>query len=70
MAEQETFLEDMPMRRYTNPLPTCEEKKPPSLCHCREELEQITALLICQNQILTDLLGAVNGLTAALLARQ
>ena len=71
-AASEEFLEDMPMRRYRNPIPTCEHKPAhdPGPCPCREELEQILDALACQNQLLVDLLGAVNGLTAARLARR
>lgn len=71
-AASEEFLEDMPMRRYRNPIPTCESKPKPehSPCVCREELEEILDALACQNQLLMDLLGAVNSLTAARLAQR
>lgn len=62
-------LEHMPMNRYANPIPTCdcgEERH--SSCSCARELEQILAALACQNQLLVDLLGAVNGLAATLLS--
>ncbi len=67
----EEFLEDMPMRRYRNPIPTCERKpeQESNSCPCREELERVLDALSCQNQLLVDLLGAVNGLTAARLAQ-
>lgn len=65
-------MEDMPMCRYSHPIPTCEHKRGcgsrGGRCACEEELEQILAALACQNQLLVDLLGAVNCLTAALLA--
>lgn len=65
-------MEDMPMCRYSNPIPICEHKRGcgsrGGRCSCEEELEQILAALACQNQLLVDLLGAVNCLTAALLA--
>lgn len=65
-------MEDMPMCRYSNPIPTCEHKRGCGSrgghCPCEEQLEQILAALACQNQLLVDLLGAVNCLTAALLA--
>lgn len=63
-------MEDVPMNRYTNPIPAC----CPNRCEpCRlrqEETDHILTALACQNQILTDLLGAVNGLTAAILCRK
>lgn len=63
----EEIMEDVPMTRYTNPLPTgCPNRSGP--CRIRqEEMDHILTALACQNQILTDLLGAVNGLTAAIL---
>ncbi len=67
------LLEDMPMRRYRNPIPTCgfpPAHDPGPCCPCREELERILDALACQNQLLVDLLGAVNSLTAARLARR
>ena len=62
----EDRMEEMPMNRYANPIPTC--PKPSGPCRVRqEEMDHILTALACQNQILIDLLGAVNGLTAALL---
>lgn len=65
------WMEDMPMSRYSNPIPTCDGS-------CRREqscsrstqcqMDQVLLALNCQNQLLVDLLGAVNGLTAAVLA--
>lgn len=56
------------MHRHPHPIPTCfcrpTEYFPPSSTACPEEL---LAALECQNQLLLDLLGAVNSLTAALL---
>ena len=63
----EESLEHIPMNRYTNPIPSC----CPNLsgrCRIQEEVcDNIMAALACQNQLLTDLLGAMNGLTAAIL---
>lgn len=64
--------EDVPMKRYIRPntVSACVE----SPCLSRDEaelrsiLEQLTELACARNQLLTDLLAAVNGLTAALLA--
>ena len=63
-------LEEIPMRRYSNPIPACPRPQEPAAPSCgrHEELDQILAALACQNQLLVDLLGAVNCLTAALLA--
>ena len=60
-------MENIPMNRYTNPIPTrCPNQ--PGRCRLPEETcDRILTALACQNQILTDLLGAVNGLTAAIL---
>lgn len=60
-------VDDVPMCRYSNPIPTCEHKGGGSRCPRGEQLEQIAAALNCQNQLLVDLLGAINCLTAALL---
>lgn len=57
-------VEDMPMCRYSNPIPACQRGH-----GCGEPLERILEALNCQNQLLVDLLGAVNGLTAASLAQ-
>ena len=69
-ACSQSVLEDMPMRRYSNPIPTCprQQESEPSPCRSQDGLDQILAALACQNQLLVDLLGAVNCLTAALLA--
>lgn len=63
-------MEDVPMTRYSNPIPVCEDMEEGACCSCRRELERILEALSCQNQILVDLLGAVNCLTAALLAER
>lgn len=63
----EESMEDIPMNRYTNPIPTCCPNRP-GRCQIQEEAcDRILTALACQNQILTDLLGAVNGLIAAIL---
>ena len=62
--ESEEFVEDMPMCRYSNPIPIC-------TCGgegCCGQDGPLLAALEHQNQLLTDLLGAVNCLTAALLS--
>lgn len=66
----EEDLEDVPMSRYCNPIPTCRCEEEHSGCNCAGELHSILGLLECQNQLLVDLLGAINGLTAACLCRR
>ncbi len=64
-------LENMPMNRYINPNALI-TRTPGGCCGRGEEqalLEQLVELSVNQNQLLVDLLGAVNALTAALLAR-
>lgn len=66
----EEQMEEIPMNRYANPIPTCCPKQSGPCRIRQEEMDHILTALACQNQILIDLLGAVNGLTAALLYRQ
>lgn len=66
----EERMEDIPMNRYTNPIPACCPKQTEPCRIQQEEMDHILTALACQNQILTDLLGAVNSLTAALLYRK
>ena len=63
-------MEDVPMNRYTNPIPVCCPKQSAPCAVHPEDVDHILTALACQNQILTDLLGAVNGLTAAILYKQ
>lgn len=68
--------EDMPMNRYVSPntIPGCPGCHGIEYCCGEDEVqamvEQLVELTVCQNQLLTDLLGAVNALTAAMLSRQ
>lgn len=62
-------LRDLPqerMKRYENPIPL------PCCCPTADwtELDGVLEYLARQNQLLLDLLGAVNGLTAAVLSIQ
>lgn len=65
-------LEDVPMCRYAHPIPQCRRDADRG---CRQEEAQsrdmaaILAALEQQNSLLTELLGAVTGLTAACLCR-
>ncbi len=68
-ARRELLAEEEPMRRYPHPIPqpccpSGTSTEPPST-ECTQILEQLS----CQSQLLVDLLGAVNSLTAALLCR-
>ena len=58
-----------PIRRYRNPLPPVPPPDPVGE-DCRAAAEQILETLCRQNQLLLDLLGAVNALTAAVCARK
>lgn len=71
-AAQETVVAEAeePMRIWPHPI-CCDA---PDTCPCDSacdcpDLERVHELLQCQNQLLVDLLGAVNSLTAALLCR-
>ena len=71
-AQRELELEEEePMRRYVFSIPQPE----PGICpHSSEGASAAMTLaleqLACQNQLLVDLLGAVNSLTAALLCKK
>ena len=69
-STQET-LKDMPMNRYINPNTVF--VRPQGNCRDGEAeralLEQLVEQSVRQNQSLVDLLGAVNALTAAVLAK-
>jgi len=64
----EETMEAEPMRCWPHPIAT------PTACGCESkptgDLGQVVELLSAQNQLLVDLLGAVNSLTAALLCRE
>ncbi len=68
-AEEEM---DVPMRRYVYPSAVQEDAAQARRVRERSEerllLEQLVQAACCRNQLLTDLLAAVNGLTATLLA--
>lgn len=66
----EDEMENTPMNRYVNPIPApCHPS--PGCCKIQQEgIDHILTALSCQNQILIDLLGAVNNLTAVLLCKQ
>lgn len=74
LAGGSTTVEE-PMHRYSNPIPrvTSIQEVAASTCSCGEDtpaaMTQVLEQLSCQSQLLVDLLGAVNSLTAAMLAR-
>lgn len=55
-------LEEEPMKRYAHPIPYCIDCPTPPPA---DGLDRILEALACQNQLLVELLGAVNALTAA-----
>jgi hypothetical protein len=57
----ETFVEDVPMCRYVNPIPVCPGEG-------GDPETEILAALECQNQLLADILGAIQALTAVILS--
>lgn len=63
----EDLMEDIPMNRYANPIPVCCPRKTGGCQAQQEGIDHILTALAWQNQILIDLLGAINSLTAVLL---
>lgn len=68
-AAQELTAEAEPMRRYPHPIPMSCDAAPVTTEDCSPCMNRVLEQLSCQSQLLVDLLGAVNSLTAALLAR-
>lgn len=70
-ARQELLAEEEPMHRYPHPIPQAGSAP----CALSGEggdpvwRTQVLEQLSCQSQLLVDLLGAVNALTAALLCK-
>ena len=59
--------EEEPMKRHPHPIPCPADcPSPPGA----EALDRVLEELACQNQLLLELLSAVNGLTAAVLSIQ
>lgn len=65
---QDLTAEEEPMRRYPHPIPMCCDASPAPAEECSPCMNRVLEQLSCQNQLLMDLLGAVNSLTAALLS--
>lgn len=70
LTAQDLTGEAEPMRRYPHPIPMCADAAPVTSEDCSPCMNRVLEQLSCQNQLLVDLLGAVNSLTAALLARE
>lgn len=68
LAAADLAAEEEPMRRYPHPIPMCAATAQ-SQEDCSPYMNRVLEQLSCQSQLLVDLLGAVNSLTAALLAR-
>ena len=64
-AQQTLLAEEEPMRIYTNPIPIAATAETET---GNADLVKILDQLSCQNQLLVDLLGAVNAMTAATLS--
>ena len=63
-------MEEIPMNRFSNPIPPCRCTRSDRCAVQPEGIDHILTALAIQNQLLIDLLGAVNGLTAALLSER
>jgi hypothetical protein len=57
------------MCRYSNPIPACQRQRGDCPGQYAGQLDQILSAQACQTQLLVDLLAAVNGLTAAVMAQ-
>ena len=65
--ELEPPCEEEAMKRYIHPIPCC---CPPCQSGCETDLDGVLEALARQNQLLLDILGAVNALSAAVLSIQ
>ena len=67
----QVIAEEEPMNRYVYPIPQSVQAAGCGCCEDTQQcLDRILETLTCQNQLLIDLLGAVNSLTAATLGAQ
>ena len=74
-SQVSNVLEDEePMNRYIHPIPLSIPRargdRPENCIQVQESLERVLECMACQNQLLVDILGAVNALTAAMLSSQ
>lgn len=65
--ELEPSRDEVAMKRYIHPIPCC---CPPCPAECGTDLDGVLEALARQNQLLLDILGAVNALSAAVLSIQ
>lgn len=65
--ELEPAQDEISMKRYIHPIPCC---CPPCPTGCEADLDGVLEALARQNQLLLDILGAVNALNAAVLSIQ
>lgn len=68
LAAQQDLSQEEPMRRYPHPISVCTAASG-SAASADLDLDRILEQLSCQSQLLVDLLGAVNALTAATLSQ-
>ena len=71
-ARRELLAEEEPMHRYPHPIPQTTATAAPELSPAGDmpaAMTQALEQLSCQSQLLVDLLGAVNSLTAAILCQ-
>ena len=69
-AERQRSAQEEPMHRYPHLIQSCPVQDSLSCTDHSAALTQVLEQLSCQSQLLIDLLGAVNSLTAALLAQR
>ena len=67
--DEELIAEEEPMRRYPHPIPMSSSAAAETSEDSSPSMTRVLEQLSCQSQLLVDLLGAVNSLTAALLTR-
>lgn len=73
-ARQAMLAEEEPMHRYPHPIPRSVSPAAPSPAAPAKlstpAMTQVLEQLSCQSQLLVDLLGAVNSLTASVLCQK
>lgn len=71
-AREELTAREEPMRRWSHPIPVSAPAAAPrpEERESADAMTQVLEKLQYQNQVLTDLLGAVNSLTAAVLCQK
>ena len=71
-VSSEASEQEEPMKRYSHPIPLPDNSggQEPGWRSVQTALDRLLEDMVNQNQILVDLLGAVNSLTAAVLSTQ